>query len=139
MKINVTGPGRNAPLRRTEKKARAGGGSAFASHLQETASAGTTTKAAPAGVNGLLALQEVRDDADETSSRAKAFAHGLLDQLDALRHSLLLGRIEPARLRELRGRLRAERVKVMDPELAGILDEIELRVAVELAKYEESF
>ncbi|MBN4016692.1 flagellar assembly protein FliX, partial [Rhodospirillaceae bacterium AH-315-P19] len=59
MKINVTGPGRNAPLRRTKEKARAGSGSAFASHLQETASAGTTAKAAPAGVNGLLALQEV--------------------------------------------------------------------------------
>ena len=138
MKINVTGPGRNTQLRRTDK-ARGGGGSTFASHLQETAPADTTTKATPAAVNGLLALQEVHDDADENSSRAKAFAHGLLDQLDVLRHSLLLGRIEPARLRELHGRLQAERVKVMDPELASILDEIELRVAVELAKYEESF
>ncbi len=139
MKINVTGPGRNTQLRRTDKKTRGGGGSAFASHLQEAAPADTTAKATPAAVNGLLALQEVHDDSDENSSRAKAFAHGLLDQLDVLRHSLLLGRIEPARLRELRGHLQAERAKVMDPELASILDEIELRVAVELAKYEESF
>ena len=138
MKINVTGPGRNTQIRRTGKNARAGGGSAFASHLQGVASADTAAKSAPVAASGLFALQEVGDRPDE-SSQAKSFAYGLLDQLDELRHSLLLGGVDPARLRGLRSRLQMERAKVTDPKLAAILDEIELRVAVELAKYEEFF
>jgi len=138
MKIPVTGPGRSTQIRRTGKTERTRGGRAFASHLEATASAGATAKVTPAAVDGLLALQEVGDATSE-ASRAKASAQGLLDQLDELRHALLVGTIDPAKLRELQDRVRAERIKVTDPKLAGILDEIELRAAVELAKYQESF
>lgn len=140
MKVPVTGPVRNTKIRRTAKAGRAGGGGAFASHLQESqesVSASATAKTTPAAVDGLLGLQEV-DGATNGTSRAKAHAHGLLDRLDELRHGLLLGGIAPGKLRELQAQVRAERIKVSDPQLADILDEIELRAAVELAKYDTS-
>ena len=40
--------------------------------------------------------------------------------------------------RRLQDLVRAERIQVSDPRLATVLDEVELRAAVELAKYEGS-
>ena len=77
----------------------------------------------------------MRDATDETSL-AKAFAEKLLDQLDELRHALLAGSISPAQLRELQDFVHLERVRMTDPQLAEVLDEIELRASVELAKYQ---
>ncbi|MCE2510748.1 MAG: flagellar assembly protein FliX [Alphaproteobacteria bacterium] len=138
MKVHVTGPGRTAQIRRAGKAGRTTKANGeFASHLQTTTAAGATAVTTPTAVDGLFALQEVRDATDE-AVLAKAFAEKLLDQLDALRHALLAGAISPAQLRELQDFVRMKRVKVADPWLADVLDEIELRASVELAKYQSS-
>ena len=84
-------------------------------------------------VNPLLAAQEVTDATDETK-RARAHGEAVLDRLDELRHGLLMGHIPKERLEELTRLVRQRRLKVEDARLKEILDHIELRAEVELAK-----
>ena len=61
----------------------------------------------------------------------------MLDHLDAIRHGLLLGSIPRDKLNGLLAVVRERRDDVGDPRLAAVLDEIELRAAVELAKLDQ--
>ncbi|TAN57291.1 MAG: flagellar assembly protein FliX, partial [Rhodospirillales bacterium] len=58
----------------------------------------------------------------------------ILGHLDELRHGLLMGHLPKERLIELAQLVRGKRDQVDDPLLAQVLDEIELRAEVELAK-----
>jgi hypothetical protein len=88
------------------------------------------------GMDSLLALQEVHPD--ETRGMVRRHAEDLLNELDELRHGLLVGALSRSQLMRLKGLVTARRASIDDPRLAEILDEIELRAAVELAKYEVS-
>lgn len=127
------GPSGLFGLRRTGGSARAAP-SAPAATPQGPPVRGTGPLAATAAI---LAVQEVDVVEDATARRARAIRRGerLLDLLDGLRHGLLDGRIPAATLRGLRTTL-AERIDVEDEALAGVLAEIDLRAAVELAKLE---
>ncbi|MCA1298831.1 flagellar assembly protein FliX [Stappia indica] len=119
---------------RANKKRVGGSGSGFDLHQQEEASAAASGGAAAgiAGLDALLALQEVEDP---LVGRRQAFArgHDLLDTLEAVKADLLGGRISSERLQRLAGLL--ERRKPSgDTALDGIVEEIELRARVELAK-----
>lgn len=137
MKIDPTGPLRTAEIRRGQKAERRKPG-AFAAHIGDSESgaesAPSGAAAATSGVSGLLALQEVDGDVTD-DSRASAWGNDILDYLDKLRHDLLVGAIQKDELRQLAAVVREKRGNVTDPKLAGILDEIELRAEVELAKY----
>ncbi len=88
-------------------------------------------QAAP--IDALLALQAAVDDAGEIRRRAVRRGRSMLDTLDALKADLLAGQLGEARL-ALLGGLIAEARDDLDPGLAAVLDDIELRVRVELAK-----
>jgi hypothetical protein len=62
----------------------------------------------------------------------------MLDRLEDIRHGLLMGAIPRDRLQELAAAVRRQREAIDDPRLVEILDEIELRARVELAKLERS-
>jgi hypothetical protein len=62
----------------------------------------------------------------------------LLDRLDELRLGLLAGVLPRERLDELARTARTARETVDDPRLSLILDDIDLRVAVELAKLDRA-
>lgn len=141
--INET---RGAPaastLRKIAKAAGNSGGSSFADVLDAVSSAATQNAggATPAsGVNtaNLLSLQEV---GDQPTPQAREVARGedMLQTLEKLRQSLLMGAIPPVVLRELEGRLATQRAGASDPGLIALIDDIELRVAVELAKLERA-
>lgn len=87
------------------------------------------------GLDALLALQEVPD---ALAGRAQARRHGelLLDILDQIRLDILAGRVPRARLEQLSAQLARRREATDDPQLTAIIDQIELRAAVELAKME---
>ena len=70
------------------------------------------------------------------STHMKAHAHGesVLQRLEQIRMGLLAGRIPTQLLNELVRNLRRPRPGFTDPRLGEILDEIELRASVELAK-----
>ncbi len=86
-----------------------------------------------APVDALLALQEVSDDPGGRN-RGRRYGEELLDHLDGLHLGLLSGRLSLDALKRLSIVMAAKRGQVDDPRLARILDEIEIRVAVELAK-----
>ena len=84
-------------------------------------------------MSALIALQEVPD---ARTGRAKAVRRGrdMLDVLDELRDGLLTGSISRSSVQRLLVLTNAEREDFMDPGLAAVMDEIELRAKVELAK-----
>ena len=86
------------------------------------------------GVQRRLSLQEVGDAATGRSKGLQRAA-GLLDQLDEIRHGLLVGGLSRHSLLDLARSVREQRATIGDPRLAEVLDEIELRAEVELAKY----
>jgi hypothetical protein len=139
MKITEYSQIRNAPSVR--KKIATGSTSSFSDVLASMES-GTTASASEAasltatgGVDVLLSLQEV---SEETTARKQVVqqGHALLDSLEALRHSLLMGAVPMSVLTTLEARLNQQRLMTNDPRLHEIMDDIELRVAVELAKWE---
>jgi hypothetical protein len=89
------------------------------------------------GVDALLALQDVGGPL-ERKRRAVKRASGLLDLLDEIKVSLLDGVLGLGQLDRLRRALRDQRALTDDPKLEAVLDEIELRAAVEMAKLEQA-
>jgi hypothetical protein len=137
MKITQNASIRPAATRRASKKSSAGSDQ-FTDHLvtgEAGASIGSSNSSAPvSAVDSLLVLQEV-PDATSGASKAKLRAEDLLDHLDEVRHGLLTGALSRQMLERLARTARSERLSVDDPRLQELLDEIELRAAVELAKY----
>jgi len=86
-----------------------------------------------APIDALLALQEVSDDAGGRN-RGRRHGEALLEHLDDLHLGLLSGRMSIDALERLSVMVSAKRDTVVDPRLSQILDEIEVRAAVELAK-----
>ena len=84
-------------------------------------------------LGALLALQEVSSELGQRS-RGQHRGEELLDHLDALRLGLLEGRLPLIVVERLSALVAARRGQIDDPKMGAILDEIELRVAVELAK-----
>jgi hypothetical protein len=89
------------------------------------------------GVEALLALQDVGGPL-ERKRRAVRRAGRILDVLDEIKVALLEGALSSADLDRLRRAVRDEREWTEDPTLEAVLDEIELRAAVEVAKLERA-
>jgi hypothetical protein len=89
-----------------------------------------------AGVGALLAAQ-FEDDITEKRRRARRRADDLLDQLDGLKLATLQGTVTRMDVARLAQSLRDIRDQVDDPGLEEILDAVELRAEVELAKLEK--
>jgi hypothetical protein len=135
MRVESNRPLKPAAVRRGDRT-RDAGGTSFAEALAEGETIVPATSAAPAaGVNSLLALQEVEDPA---ARRRRAAQRGdrLLDRLDEIRRGLLAGSLPRAALTQLRQEMKDTRAATLDPRLDEVLAEIELRAAVELAKLE---
>jgi hypothetical protein len=132
MRVDGNRPIRPAATRRDARSGVAGAGS-FAEALGTEPTAAPSGAAPASGISALFALQEVPD---ATARRRKAMARAskLLDRLDSLQLGLLEGAIDQTSLAELADAARAAREDAGDPALQSVLDEIELRAAVELAK-----
>ena len=104
-----------------------------------TGAAGAASASAPASsvgdVSALMALQGV-EDVTERRRRAVRRGFGLLDRLDDLKLAMLAGDAGEAALGRLSRSLSDDRPMDLQPGLAAVLDQIELRAAVELAKAE---
>lgn len=87
------------------------------------------------GVEALLALQDV-ETPTERRRRSVRRAGRLLDELDEIKIALLGGDLGRTQLERLGRAIREQRSATEDPRLESLLDEIETRAAVELAKLE---
>ena len=138
MKISNNTPVNNASA--TKKKAKASGASGFAGLLGDVGGAGESAAtsqsanvAGPSAIDGMLALQEVSDE-DIGQKKAVRQGNDMLDALEDLRLSILLGEVSPTQLERIQKRMEQQRGVVMNPELQNLINEIEVRAAVELAK-----
>jgi hypothetical protein len=84
-------------------------------------------------LSALLALQGVEDPLNKRK-RAVGRAGRILDLLDELKLALIDGGASPSMLDRLVGAVREERAVTEDARLDAVLDQIETRAAVELAK-----
>ena len=84
-------------------------------------------------VDALIALQGV-EDPRERKKRAVARGRKALDMLDSLKLSLLDGSVDRSTLARLQVAAEGLCIETGDPGLDSVLGEIDLRVAVELAK-----
>jgi hypothetical protein len=135
MKIAGTGsPRTNATRRKGGTDAAAGN---FAGHMSGPAKAkrpavsGTTQVAS---VGALVALQASAGFGGDPGAAEINRAEDLLDQLDRIRVGILTGGISGATLQNIVNRLAQRRSDGVEPRLAALIDEIELRARVELAK-----
>lgn len=86
-------------------------------------------------VAALMALQAT-DDSTEKKRRAERRGRQLLDGLDRLKMDLLEGKAGSVSLSRLKELLESSREETDDQKLESLIDQIELRVEVELAKQE---
>jgi hypothetical protein len=86
-------------------------------------------------VDAVVALQEITgDNTDERG--AKNRANLILDKLEDIRMGLLMGQIPKSKLEELSKILIVARENSIDYNLLEIIEDIELRARIELAKLE---
>jgi len=141
--MKIDGFGAITSTTSTTRKRSVGGVGGFA-ELLASAEAGDAAApatisdvAATAALSNLLALQEI---SEEDVKRRKLMQQGnnLLDSLEQLRQRLLIGTLPAHTLRELSRELSVQKQMVNDPKMNEIIEEIELRAAVELAKLQQA-
>ncbi|WP_200343446.1 flagellar assembly protein FliX [Rhodovibrio sodomensis] len=135
MKIDRSSLHAATPLRRKDK---AQDGGTFGDSLSaESAPASAADGGRAAGVAGagtLLSLQEIPAGTTGERERGRQRGESLLARLEDLRDGLLMGRMAPDTVRRLADEVDQARAEIDDPGMNEILDEIELRAHVELAK-----
>lgn len=137
IKIDPMTPKPVAANRRVGGAAAAGSGTDFAKALGDSHGAQTQQISSGLSVSSLsvvLAVQESEDAVHGRRQRARDRGLKMLDYLEEVRLGLLLGVVPREKLEQLAQMVRAKREQVDDPKLTAILDDIELRAAVELAK-----
>jgi hypothetical protein len=139
--MKIDGPHKASGARgvsRTGARKESGDG-AFDAMISDTGEAeapAPVPRPAPIGaLDALLALQgSGSGTSEEAEKKSKKRAADLLDHLDEVRIGLLTGELPPGILRQLSQTIASRREAALDPGLAEILDEIDLRAQVELAK-----
>lgn len=137
MKVKEVGTGRSAESAKRRKDA--GRGAEFAEELKGALAAfevGAVVESAPmAAADALISVQETPDAVSSQKRKAtRQYGQFLLDHLDKIRLGLLAGAIPKEQLAGLAQAIRQQRQRSDDPRLNEILDEIELRAEVEIAK-----
>lgn len=138
--MKVTGTGGLSQTSGAKPARGGGGGSGFsvagaqvpAAPVQVSGAAGVSSVM---GVQALLALQDVESPTERKRRSVRRAGH-LLDKLDDLKIALLGGELSGTQLEGLARAVREQRAATDDPKLEAVLDEIETRAAVELAKLE---
>lgn len=131
--MKITGPGSVTQNRKTERK-KAVGGEDFGAFLDRAGETEGAQASAPVIPAAFVPLFEAQDD--DTGGKAAKQGKELLDALEKLRMGLLTGRMPKAELENLGRMMKSARATTSDPQLAEVLNEIEVRAAVELAKLE---
>lgn len=142
MKISNLGSSRSVGGVGRKKKAPAAKGGDFRAQLKSAVetpgSPDSVGGTAVGGIDSILAVQEVAAAPDATEERtrrdARRYGNDLLDRLTAVRDGMLAGAVSKEELADLARTMRAERRRSNDPGLDEIIDEIELRAEVEIAK-----
>lgn len=136
--MKVEGPNNTRQSAATGRKGKISDGSGgFGDFMSEgtAESAGSTATHSIAHIDTLLAVQEAEDPtARAAKKRMKQRADDILDELDRMRLGLLSGTLTVGHVIDIADVVAQHREKIMDPRLTSVLDEIDLRAQIELAK-----
>lgn len=138
MKVSGTGGLSQTSGAKPAKGAATGGGFSVANTSAPAAPAQVSSVSNVSGVMGVEALIALQDVESPTERRRRSVGRAgrLLDELDGIKVALLGGELTQAQLDRLSRAVREQRAATDDPRLEAVLDEIETRAAVELAKLE---
>ncbi len=134
MKINPTRPAQASSATARKK----GASKTSFAPSQQTEQQATSSISAPSpisSVDALIALQG-EEQVPTATQKATKRAHSLLGILDTIRLGLLEGGIPQSTLKRLLHALGEQREDTLDPKLEAILNQVEIRAQVELAKLE---
>lgn len=136
--MKIQGPGGAKGPSKTGKSGKASSTDARFGDLiaKDTAGAGATQKTQSiAQVDALLAIQGAEDPAQgKARKQARQRAGVILDELEKIRMAMLTGNLTVGHMIDIADVVASHREKIMDPALTDIMDEIDLRAQVELAK-----
>ncbi|MDD9901797.1 MAG: flagellar assembly protein FliX [Alphaproteobacteria bacterium] len=137
--MRIEGPGKTSstqgPKKTDKKKSGSDFGGMVTKDTPETAGGKPVTGVT--GINQVDALLSLQED-EGGSGQSRQRAAEILKKLEQIRMGLLTGGIPKSTLQQLSQMVSGHRATVMDPALGEILDEIDLRAQVELAKYDRS-
>lgn len=140
--MKIEGPNKSSSTKGAAKAGarKTAGDSSFEGMIGETTAAvaprATTGTMAVSQLDALLSIQESADGTSEEAARkSKKRAMDMLEQLDQIKVGLLTGGIPREVMERLTTMIASHREKIMDPKLAEIIDEIDLRAQVEIAKH----
>ncbi len=135
--MKIEGPNKTQKTSETKKKGKVSGGGSFGDLIGAGAPSvgGSNATQSIAHLESLLAVQGT-DDPAEKAKRNKMHirADHLLDQLENLRMALLTGQLTVGHVIDIADVVASHREKISDPEMTALLDEIDLRAQVEIAK-----
>lgn len=136
--MKVEGPDKSRQAGQTGKKGRIGSGDgSFGSMITGGAKEadGSSATHSVARVDSLLSIQAAEDPTERAAKRRmQQRADKILGELDKIRLGLLTGTITVGHVLNVADVVAAHREKIMDPKLTAVLDEIDLRAQVEIAK-----
>lgn len=139
--MKIQGPGKTSSTSKTDKKGGVSSGDEsfgdFMSSGLSSASgaAPTSTTRSIASLDSLLSVQSVEDPtARAAKKRMKTRGMDILQELDKIRLAMLSGNLTVGHMIDVADVVASHREKVTDPKLTAIMDEIDLRAQVELAK-----
>lgn len=138
--MRIEGPRPTDGVKKNDKARKTGGASGeFKAFLDGDADGVGEAFATPmvVDVGSLLAAQAAEDPSERKArKRMQERAERVLDSLDGVRKGLLDGTLNTRDLERVSQSVTEKRESINDPVLAGILDEVDLRAKVELAKME---
>lgn len=137
--MRIEGPRRPDTITKTSgpKAGGAGGSFAVGQGAETHAAAAATASLQVAALDSLLAMQAA-DEPLTGRRRAVRRANDMLDLLDDIKLGLLTGAVPRQTLRRLTSLVAERRDDFNEPGLQGVIDEIDLRAQVELAKLEHA-
>jgi hypothetical protein len=122
---------------KTARALRPQGGFGFAIREEAAPAEAAGKSVAPAGASAVSALFQLQmEDNSPRETRKRTVRRGakLIDQLDRLKAAFLVGADQEADWDALLEEYERPRDPNLPPEVAALLDEVDVRVAVELAK-----
>jgi len=136
--MKVSGPGQTqgpSKTKKAKKSQESDGdfGEMVSAGMKESAASASTQSIAK--VDALLAVQEVEDPTERAAKkRMRHRSDTILNELDKLRMAMLGNNLTVGHMIDLADVVASHREKIADPKLTAIMDEIDLRAQVELAK-----
>lgn len=139
--MKISGPDSTQKAGGVKKTGKAGstGGVSFGSMIggsdETEAPAHAAATGVIAGIDSLLAAQETDDPAQRAAKkRMRERGESVLKQLDKIRLGMLTGTLSVGNLLDVADVVASHRERINDPQLSSLLDEIDLRAQIEIAK-----